>query len=117
MAAKRTSSALFAPWSGAAVVIAASAVVGWGGLTVQAACAPPTGHSTTLLSDGRVLITVSTEADLPLKAEIYDPTKDHWQQTAIHRDGGVVATLLADGKVLLTGSECDRYGPQIYDPR
>src|SRR5260370_34328090 len=35
----------------------------------------------------------------------------------MQRDGGVVTTLLADGRVLLTGAECDRYGPQLYDPQ
>jgi len=86
-------------------------------MVARAACAPPAGHSATLLADGRVLVTVSTEAQLTNWAEIYDPSTDHWTPTCLNRDGGVTATLLADGRVLLTGAECDRYGPQIYDPR
>ena len=90
---------------------------GYGGLVALAACAPPVGHSATLLAGGRVLVIVSTEAELTNQAQIFDPATNRWTPTAIHRDGGVVATLLSDGKVLLTGADCDRYGPQLYDPR
>lgn len=100
-----------------ALVIAGEVVLGPGGLVARAACAPPAGHSATLLADGRVLVTVSTEAQLTNLAEIYDPATDRWTPAAIQRDGGVAATLLADGRVLLTGADCDRYGPQLYDPR
>lgn len=100
-----------------ALVVASEVILGSGGLVVQAACAPPAGHSATSLSDGRVLVTVSTEAQLTNWAEIYDPATDRWTATSIQRDGDVVATLLADGRVLLTGAECDRSGPQLYDPR
>jgi N-acetylneuraminic acid mutarotase len=98
-------------------VIASEVVLGSGGLVAQAACAPPAGHSAVRLADGRVLVTVSTEAHLTNWAQIYDPAADHWTPTAINRDGGVVATLLADGRVLLTAGQCDRTGPQLYDPR
>ena len=64
-----------------------------------------------------MLVTVATEAELTNRAEIYDPATNRWTPTAIQRDGGVVTTLLADGRVLLTGAECDRYGPQLYDPQ
>src|ERR1700676_452093 len=100
-----------------ALVIASEVVLGSGGLVARAACAPPAGHSAVRLADGRVLITVSTEAQLTNWAQIYDPATDHWTPTAINRDGGVVATVLADGRVLLTAGQCDRAGPQIYDPR
>lgn len=100
-----------------ALVVASEVVLGSGGLVARAACAPPAGHSATLLADGRVLVTISTEAQLTNQAEIFDPATDRWTQTSIQRDGGVAATLLADGRVLLTGADCDRYGPQIYDPR
>jgi N-acetylneuraminic acid mutarotase len=98
-------------------LIAGVAALSSGGLVARAACAPPAGHSATLLADGRVLVTVSTEAQITNWAEIYDPATDRWTPTSIQRDGGLAATLLADGRVLLTGAECDRYGPQIYDPR
>jgi len=100
-----------------ALVVASEVVLGPGGLVARAACAPPAGHSATLLAGGRVLVTVSTEAQLTNWAEIYDPATDRWTPTSIQRDGGVAATLLADGRVLLTGADCDRYGPQVYDPR
>lgn len=103
--------------AGAAVVVAMVAAVATSTLPARAACAPPAGHSATLLADGRVLVTDSTEAALTNWAQIYDPATGRWSQTSIQRDGGVTATLLADGRVLLTGSDCDRYGPQIYDPR
>ncbi|GAC1473834.1 MAG: hypothetical protein PVSMB3_09720 [Candidatus Dormibacteraceae bacterium] len=64
-----------------------------------------------------MLVTVATEAELTNRAQIYDPATNRWTPTAIHRDGGVVTTLLADGRVLVTGADCDRYGPQLYDPR
>jgi hypothetical protein len=99
------------------LVLASEVVLGHGGLVARAACAPPAGHSATLLADGRVLVTISTEAQLTNRAEIYDPATDRWMPTSIQREGGMAATLLADGRVLLTGAECDRYGPQIYDPR
>jgi hypothetical protein len=100
-----------------ALAIASATAVGPGARVARAACAPPAGHSATLLAGGRVLVTVSTEAQLTDWAQIYDPAADHWTPTAIQRDGIVVATLLADGRVLLTGDQCDRFGPQIYDPR
>src|ERR1700682_3549248 len=99
------------------LLIATELVLGSGGIVTRAACAPPAGHSMVRLADGRVLVTVSTEAQLTNWAQIYDPSTDHWTPTAINRDGGVVATLLADGRVLLTAGQCDRSGPQIYDPR
>jgi len=98
-------------------VVASEVVLGSGGLVARAACAPPAGHSATLLADGRVLVTVSTEAQRTSQAQIYDPATDRWTPAAIQRDGGMAATLLADGRVMLTGADCDRYGPQLYDPR
>lgn len=106
----------FAVTVAVALVTASWVVLGSGSLVARAACAPPAGHSATLLAGGRVLVTVSTEAELTNQAQIYDPVADRWTPTAIHRDGGLVTTPLADGRVLLTGGYCDRDGPQIYDP-
>jgi N-acetylneuraminic acid mutarotase len=63
------------------------------------------GHTATLLNDGRVLVAGGSDG-LPLaSAEIYDPASDTWAATgslSIAR-AGHTATLLGDGRVLVVG--------------
>lgn len=84
-----------------------------GSMTKRPACFPAT-----LLRDGKVLVGVVDEPDADdttLAAEVYDPATGTWTSTGklvISSDCGLSATLLLDGKVLVTGRE----GTQLYDP-
>lgn len=83
-------------------------------------------HTATLLRDGRVLVTggVPTEygTNAVAVAEVYDPTTVTWVQTGAlsiaRRDH--TATLLADGRVLVTGgtdgSGMRQRAAEVYDP-
>jgi phosphatidylserine/phosphatidylglycerophosphate/cardiolipin synthase-like enzyme len=87
-------------------------------------------HSATLLSDGRVLLTggIRTEGGETslASAELYDPKSGTFTATGPMTDGRTFheATLLADGRVLVTGGDPDGWkydGPflasaEIYDP-
>ena len=87
-------------------------------------------HTATLLPDGRVLLTggISTaggETSVPT-AELFDPKTGRFTATGRMHDGRTFheATLLADGRVLITGGDPDgwKYGgpflasAEIYDP-
>jgi hypothetical protein len=89
------------------------------------------GHTATLLPDGRVLVTGGRDetSEALASAEIYDPTTGTFEPTgsmATARGGitgaGHTATLLTDGRVLVTGGEKGRDDPgglssaEIYDP-
>ena len=94
---------------------------------------PRTGHTATLLRDGRVLVVggeTNDRADNPdrnvLTAELHDPATGKWSPAAtplwIH-GGGASATLLADGRVLLAGGNATSGSrpayltvAEIYDP-
>src|SRR2546426_351553 len=89
---------------------------------------PREGHVATLLKSGRVLVVGgglnSSTSSILNSAELYDPTTDTFTATRSMLTGrtGAAATLLADGRVLLTGG----IGPtptadaidstEIYDP-
>jgi hypothetical protein len=90
-----------------------------GGLTT-----PRSFHTATLLSGGKVLITGGeTDSDASAStylatAELYDPTTGTFSATgsmsvvrAFH-----TATLLGDGRVLVTGSDRGDASAEIYDP-
>ena len=85
---------------------------------------PPGGFSPTLLLDGKVLVGhVDGPATDPIVwttgAEVYDPEGGTWTTTGPIVKGADswagnsgIATLLGDGKVLVTGQT----GAQVYDP-
>jgi hypothetical protein len=81
---------------------------------------PHDGFPATLLRDGRLLV---GDADDPAAldpifgAEVYDPDSGTWAATGRMvkaNPGFATATLLRDGKVLVTGS--DGTSSQLYDP-
>jgi hypothetical protein len=84
-------------------------------------------HTATLLSDGRVLIIGGGRAawtgDVLDTAEIYDPKSGTFSMTGAMPETRVfhTATLLADGRVLITGgsngSEADIASAVLYDPK
>lgn len=83
-------------------------------------------HTSTLLNDGRVLITGGFETDRPAHsspefshntAEVFDPDKGISTATGNLSRGRTqdTAILLRDGRVLIKGT--DLYPPEIYDPQ
>jgi N-acetylneuraminic acid mutarotase len=80
-------------------------------------------HTATLLADGRVLVTggsmrVGSVTTSLSSAEVYDPAAGTWTPT-----GGLgtaranhTATLLTDGRVLVTGGGDDIASAEIYNP-
>lgn len=88
-----------------------------------------TGHSATLLLDGRVLI-VGGDGVASVQAELYDPVNGTFALTGVLNDGRLLhtATLLLDGKVLIAGglsglgSGCTTHpdgfclSAELYDP-
>ena len=75
------------------------------------------GHTATVLLDGRVLITGGyTLGDFGGSAELYDPVTGAFTLTGSMHEARVyhAATLLSTGKVLISGSE-DR-SLELYDP-
>jgi hypothetical protein len=87
---------------------------------------PRSGHTATLLSTGKILITGGASTNHPgaegSTAELYDPLRGTFSGTgsmaAARTDH--VAVLLANGKVLIAGGNawnCDpQSSPEIYDP-
>ncbi|MEA2546184.1 MAG: hypothetical protein QOI09_1457 [Chloroflexota bacterium] len=87
------------------------------------------GHTLTRLSDGRILVAggsaYQTKGAAPYaqaSAELYDPASGQWTSTGsmtVPRSGHV-ATLLADGKVLVVGGYLPNLAitrrAEIYDP-
>jgi hypothetical protein len=83
--------------------------------------------STTLLSDGRVLIAggVGLASNTLTSAELYDPATGKFNSTGSMTSGQVLttATLLSDGRVLIVGGVADSAPDsplattQLYDPR
>lgn len=92
---------------------------------------PRTGHTATLLPDGRVLVVGGRDGDLKSgkalsSVEIYDPKTNTWTGAASLATPRMdqTATLLPDGKVLVTGGYDTSSGKpvaarsaELYDPR
>ena len=80
------------------------------------------GHTATLLPDGRVLVAggacCGAEPNPVASAEIYDPGSGSWAATgSMGRPRvGHAATLLLDGKVLVTGGNGEPSTAEMYDP-
>jgi hypothetical protein len=83
-----------------------------------------TGHSSTVLKDGRVLVVGGGGLDSNLSlAEIYDPTINTWSPAGITTlaRAGHSAALMSDGRVIVAGGWSDdgsaNHVAEIYDPR
>jgi hypothetical protein len=75
-----------------------------------------TGHTATLLPDGRVLVAGGSAS---LHAEIFDTRDGTFSETGamVARRAGHTATLLADGRVLLIGGTSERVASaEVFDP-
>ena len=91
---------------------------------------PRTGHATTKLADGRLLLTGGEDATFQVNssAEIFDPATGKFSPTGSLIQGrhGHTATLLGDGTVLVVGGYSDTAGSnngtsvvpiaEIYNP-
>ena len=84
---------------------------------------PRSGHSATLLADGRVLIAggMRRNQDFYKSAELYDPSTAKFQPTGEMSVGrvGQIAVLLATGNVLMAGGWVGHGGTdtvELYDP-
>jgi hypothetical protein len=78
---------------------------------------PRTGHTATLLPDGRVLIVGGNDVVAgKATAELYDPSTGTFIATGnpVAARYGLVATLVANGKVLVAGSYTASV--ELYDP-
>lgn len=84
---------------------------------------PRSGHTATLLPNGKVLITggMRRNQDFYRSAELYDPATGKFQPTGdmAERRVGHIASLLPSGKVLIAGGwigrECTN-SAELYDP-
>ncbi len=78
---------------------------------------PRSGHTATLLKDGRVLVAGGSGGSYSISsAELYDPVKGTWSTTGsmnYERDAHT-ATLLNNGKVLVAGGDLANGSPPPY---
>src|SRR5262249_6464354 len=85
------------------------------------------GHSATVLADGRVLVAggVGARGAALKAAELFDPARGQWSATGSMVDArvGHQAVRLADGRVLVTGGELRTGGAtralaycELFDP-
>lgn len=83
----------------------------------------PLGHAATLLPDGRVLVSGGRVHGGPESArfndaELYDPVTGTWTATANMAEArdGHTATLLRDGRVLVSGGTDQLSAAELFDP-
>jgi hypothetical protein len=79
------------------------------------------GHSATLLADGKVLVAGGSGPDVAnaeTSAELYDPSTGTWSATGsmVESRAGHTATLLLDGTVLVAGGYGGIRSAELYDP-
>ena len=83
---------------------------------------PRTNHTSTTLSDGRILVVGGSYTDILASAEIYNPTTNSWSSAGSLFEARRLhnAVLLANGKVLIVGGQSDSTlalaTAEIYDP-
>ncbi|WP_239576865.1 kelch repeat-containing protein [Archangium primigenium] len=80
---------------------------------------PRSGHTTTRLTDGRVLAVGGDGIGRVLAtAEVYDPATGAWSMAASMTSPRTLhtATLLSDGKVLVVGGDEGARTAEVYDP-
>jgi hypothetical protein len=92
---------------------------------------PRSGHSATLMPDGRVLVaggdgTSSQPNPTPSSSEVFDPSSNSWSGMTrmLRLRGGHGATAISAGKVLVIGgggdsstpTSAERYPEQVPDP-
>ena len=75
------------------------------------------GHTATLLTSGKVLVTGGWAISAIASAELYDPASGTWSVTGSMNSprGGHTATLLSDGRVLVAGGAADG-SAELYNP-
>ncbi|XXX77968.1 kelch repeat-containing protein [Sorangium sp. So ce134] len=80
-------------------------------------------HTATLLNNGKVLIAggyrpTSTSTTYLSSAELHDPAAGTWQPVAPMSNGRIAptATLLNDGRVLVTGGDSSGSSSELYNP-
>ena len=115
----------------AAVDLYNPAARAWMGAGARAPMSTPrASHTATLLPDGRVLVTGGSTSGGSIaqgytnntSAELYDPAQDTWSAAApmLSARAHHTATLLPNGRVLVTGGEDAQYLPvataEVYDP-
>src|SRR5438046_4896444 len=80
---------------------------------------PRFGHTATLLSNGKVLVTGGFAVGFDQTGcELYDPATGTWTATGSLNFGrfGHAATLLPNGKVLVVGRDNSHKSAELYDP-
>jgi hypothetical protein len=77
---------------------------------------PRRGHGAVLLTDGRVFAVGGADG-ATTSAELYDPAANTWTAVpSLTTSYGPPLTLLADGRVLVTGAGSPDAQPQTYNP-
>ena len=76
------------------------------------------GHTATVMNDGKVLVVGGSGSPASTTAEIYDPTANTWTATAPPGCGRTshAATLLADGRVLVVGGTQCPTSAEAFNP-